>query len=329
MNKGLYTVDFHTHLQDGNTQLNCCPKDRSQDLFQKIQPFFDQIAAKSEPIHDRVVGFLALNRRDSLSRYIYAKLGKLGLMEVLRLFNRYNVEALIARMDKNEVDHAVIHSIEPLTSTQNIIEMTARYRDRVSVFASVDKEHPDPIGYLKGFIDSGSISGIKIHPIVGQYACGEIFFRMRSVADLAKEAQLPVLIHTGHIPTEGLSGLNGCTEVEALEPLIKEFPEVRFILAHIGWESWRKVLGLCEKYDNTFVETSWQPARVIRRAVDKLGSSRVIFGSDFPLFKQSLAVKHLKEALSPKEMVEVFSVNAMQLLNLKYPETVPVLDAQV
>ena len=201
MNRGLYTVDFHTHLQDGNTQLNCCPMDRSNDLFKKIQPFFDKVAAKSEPIHDRVVDFLALNHRDSLSRYLYSRLGKLGLMEVLRLFNTYNVEAMVKRMDKNEVDHAVIHSIEPLTSTQNIIDMTKEHRDRISIFASVDKDHPDPIGYLRGFIDSGAVSGIKIHPIVGQYACGELFFRMRSVADLADEANKPILIHTGHIPT--------------------------------------------------------------------------------------------------------------------------------
>ena len=123
--------------------------------------------------------------------------------------------------------------------------------------------------------------------------------------------------------------MDGCTEIEALEPLIKEFPNVRFILAHIGWESWRKVLDLCQRYDNTFVETSWQPSRVIRRAVDRLGSSRVLFGSDFPLFKQSLAVKHLKEALTPKEIVEVFSVNAMRLLDLKLPEAQPILDADV
>lgn len=316
MNDGLYTVDFHTHLQDGNTQLICCSSDLSDSLLNKLKPIFDVVASKSEPIHDRIVSFAALNHRDKLSRYIYSRLGKLGLMEVLRLFNAYNVEALISRMDRNKVDHAVIHSIEPLTSTANILELTKNFRERISVFASVSKDNPDPVGYLNRFIDEGTISGIKIHPMVGEYACGELFFRMRDVVDLASKADLPVLIHTGHIPSDQLSGLNGCTEVEALEPLIKEFPNVRFILAHIGWESWRKVLGLCEKYDNTYVETSWQPARVIRRAVDRLGSSRVIFGSDFPLFKQSIAVKHLREALSPQEMVEVFSVNAIRLLNL-------------
>lgn len=317
MKSGIYTVDFHTHLQDGDTQLKCCAEDRSHKLFKTIQPFFDQVAARSEPLHDQVVSFVALNHRDRLSRYLYSRLGKLGLMEVLRLFNTYNVEELVRRMNKNGVDHAVIHSIEPLTSTANIIEMIQPYKERLSVFASVDKENPDPVGYLKQFIDAGTVSGIKIHPIVGRYACGELPYRMRSVAALASDADLPVLIHTGHIPTEALSGLDGCTEVEALEPLIKEFPRVRFILAHIGWESWRKVLSLCERYENTYVETSWQPARVIRRAVDRLGSSRVLFGSDFPLFKQSIAVKQLKSALTDRELVEVFSVNAMRMLNLK------------
>ena len=317
MNGGLYTVDFHTHLQDGNTQLRCCPQDSSHKTFKAIRPFFEQLAAKSEPLHDQVVSFLALNNRDRFSRYLYTRLGKLGLMEVLRLFNTYNIEALIARMDRNGVDHAVIHSIEPLTSTANILKMTEPYRERVSVFASVEKENPDPVGYLKPFLESGSVSGIKIHPIVGGYACGELPYRMGSVAGLATQYDLPILIHTGHIPTEALNGLDGCTEVEALEPLIRDYPTVTFILAHIGWESWRKVLDLCERYENTMVETSWQPAKVIRRAVDRLGSSRVLFGSDFPLFKQSIAIKHLKNALSGKELVEVYSTNAMKLLRIK------------
>lgn len=317
MNGGLYTVDFHTHLQDGNTQLRCCPQDSTHKTFTTIRPFFERLAAKSEPLHDQVVSFLALNSRDRFSRYIYTRLGKLGLMEVLRLFNTYNIEALIAKMDKNGVDHAVIHSIEPLTHTANILEMTEPYRDRVSVFASVERENPDPVGYLKPFIESGTVSGIKIHPIVGGYACGELPYRMGSVAKLAGEYGLPILIHTGHIPTGALKGLDGCTEVEALEPLVRDNPGVCFILAHIGWESWRKVLSLCERYENTMVETSWQPAKIIRRAVDRLGPSRVLFGSDFPLFKQSIAIRHLKNALSDKELVEVYSTNAMRLLNIK------------
>lgn len=316
MYNGLYTIDFHTHIQDITTQLKLCPEDRNSSLFRLTEPIFNRIANLSEPVHDCTSRHLAMHFKGGLSRYLYTKLGKLGLMEALRLFKTYSVDRLLKRMNRNGIDHAVIHSIEPLTATSNILEMTSAHRDRISVFASVERENPDPVGYLKTFVDDGTVGGIKIHPIVGGYACGELAYRMHDVVALAQRAHLPVMIHTGHIPVESLSGLRGCTEVQSIRPLIESFPDVKFVLAHIGWESWRQVLQLASDHRNTLVETSWQPAEVIRRAVDKLGSSRVLFGSDFPLFNQTMALNQVKQALTPREFVEVASVNGRRLLHL-------------
>ena len=316
MNNGLYTVDFHTHLQDANLQEKMCPEDRNSSIYKVFSPVFDQIASVSEPLHDKCVRFMALNLRDQISRQVYAQLGKVGLMEVLRLFRTYSIEKLIARMDRNGIDHSVIHSIEPLTSTANILDLVRPYKERISVFASVDKDNDDPEGYLTPFIEDNLIAGLKLHPIVGRYACGEIYYALKDVVKLARDADLPVLIHTGHIPVDRLQGIGGCSEIQALEPLVREFPTVKFILAHIGWGSWREVLRLASEYPNTLVETSWQPTRVIRRAVDMLGSNRVLFGSDFPLFKQSQALEQVRQALSAREFVDVVSINSMRLLRI-------------
>ncbi len=88
-------------------------------------------------------------------------------------------------------------------------------------------------------------------------------------------------------------------------------------LLHMGWESWRSALALGQKYNNIMVETSWQPARTIRRGVDKLGAHRVLFGSDFPLFQQWQALKEVRKALSKSEFQQVTSLNAMRLLHMK------------
>lgn len=315
MLNGLYTIDFHTHLQDADSQAACCNEDRTS-LYNVVEPVFEQVASMSEPLHDMFVRFWALNYRDNLSRFVYARLGKLGLMEVLRLLKTYDINKLIASMDRNGIDHSVIHSIEPMSSTRAILSLTEPYRERISVFCSVDRACEDPVGYLRPMIESGTVSGIKFHPIVGRFQCGEILFAMSEVVDLAQEFDLPVMIHTGHIPTGNLKAVGGCNEVQALEPLVRKYPRVRFVLAHIGWESWRQVLALAERYENTLVETSWQPARIIRRAVDRLGSQRVLFGSDFPLYKQSQALRHCQDALTHREFVDVASVNARRLLRL-------------
>lgn len=317
MKNGIYTIDFHAHLQDTGTQALLWPEEKKGRMFRHVEPLFDKVAEFSEPVHDRLARLLALHYRDAVSRYIYGSFGVVALLEAMRLFKRYNVELLLASMDHNQIDHTVIHSIEPLTSTANVLELTKSHRDRLSVFASVGKHQPDPVGYLEQFVEAGTISGIKLHPLVGGYACREFYDKTKDVAALAQEHNLPIMIHTGHIPIRTLD-FPGCNEITAIEPLLEAFPKVRFILAHIGWESWKHILKLARQHPNTWVETSWQPAKIIRRAVDKLGCERVLFGSDFPLFQQSMALANVQKALSPREFVYVASANAMHLLKLPH-----------
>jgi uncharacterized protein len=316
MANGLYVIDFHVHLQGSSGFDNLCVEERKTPFYKHVVPLIEQLAHLSEPIHDNISKHLALNYRDALSRFLYSRIGPVGLMEALRLFKTYNLKRLLGSMDSQGIDHAVVCSIEPLTITRDLLDLTSDYRDRISIFASVARDEPDPVGYLTPLLETGNVSGLKIHPIVAGYACGELYHRTKDAVALIDQAGLPVVIHTGHIPVDGLNGIGGCTEVQAIEPLIAAFPRTRFVLAHIGWESWRQVLKLASQYDNVSVETSWQPARIIRRAVDTLGPERVLFGSDYPLFRQALALQQVKDALSPREFVMVVSTNARRLLRL-------------
>lgn len=316
MLNGLRIIDFHAHLQDSLTQLALCKQDRQSLFFRHAVPWLEQVACFSEPVHDEFLRFLALNYRDPISRFIYSRFGQLGLMETLRLFKMYGIERLLRSMDHNGIDHVVIHSIEPLTATANILELTEPFADRFSIFASVARSEENPVQYFYRFVEKRLVCGLKIHPLVGGFACGELYHATKDLVAVASDAGLPVLIHTGHIPADSLKGLTGCSEVEAIEPLIVNFPKVRFIMAHIGWESWRQVLKLAKSYPNVIVETSWQPAKIIRRAVDSLGPERVLFGSDYPLFRQSIAISQVQKALTAREFVMVASTNAARLLRL-------------
>ncbi len=198
---------------------------------------------------------------------MFRTFGHVFLMEALRLFKRYGMQELIHSMDKQGISHAVVYSLEPLTKTQEIIDITEPFRERISVFASVNKEISDRVGYLAPFVESGAVRGIKIHPQVGGYSKDDIFESTKDVIALASEYGLPVSFHTGHIPVEALSGIGGNVDVKSIEPLIKAFSRCTIVLNHIGWESWREVLALAVKHENVMVETSWQPAHVIRRAV--------------------------------------------------------------
>jgi predicted TIM-barrel fold metal-dependent hydrolase len=314
LRNGLYIIDFHTHLA-GHKLHNFSPEDQKTKFYQKLKPVFEPLSNFTEPLHGRLSGYFALNVRDPISRVLYNSFAWVGLMEVLRLFKKHNVTSLLEIMDKNGIDHSVICSLEPFITTEEILEVIRPHRARLSLFASVARDEVDGTAYFAKFVESGEISGLKIHPLVGGYACGELFDRTKGSVQVAVDHNLPIMFHAGHIPKSTIAGLTrGCEELESLEPLIAAFPTGKFILAHIGWELWREVLLMAKKYPNISVETSWQPARIIRRAIDELGPERVIFGSDFPIYKQSSALKQVEKAVTDREFVYVANVNAKRML---------------
>jgi predicted TIM-barrel fold metal-dependent hydrolase len=315
MRRGLYITDFHTHLA-GHTS-NFSAEDQKTKLYQTLAPIYEPLADLSEPLHGRISRYLALNIRDPLSRLFYGSFAWVGLMEVIRLFKKHDVTSLLKIMDRLGIDHSVICSLEPFITTEEILEVIRPYRARLSLFASVANKEADATGYFAKYVASGEINGLKLHPLVGGFAHGELFDRTKGAVEVATKHQLPIMIHTGHIPKATIAGLaTGSEELAAIEPLITAFPMGRFVLAHIGWESWREVLAMAKKYPNISVETSWQPARIIRRAIDELGPQRVIFGSDFPIYKQRSALEQVEQATTDREYVYIASANAKRLLQL-------------
>jgi predicted TIM-barrel fold metal-dependent hydrolase len=316
MISGLYITDFHAHLRGlSETMAQFCPADTSTPFFRNTAPLFERLARFSEPLHDGLIRWLALNRRGGLHRHIYGSVAQFSLMEVLRRFKSYDLKCLLRSMQQHGIDRTVIASLEPFITTQEILEIIAPCKEKFVVFASVARSEKNPAEYLRKYIESGQVAGLKIHPVIGGYACNELLEATRETVSLAVAHDLPILIHTGHIPSSTLAGLaGGCNEARAVEPLVAAFPQGKFVLAHIGWESWRYILRLAQKYPNVCVETSWQPAHIIRRAVDVLGAERVLFGSDFPLFKQHVAFRIAQQALTAREFVYVASANANRLL---------------
>ncbi len=264
-----------------------------------------------EPIFHPTLDFVATRLRQRWPRWLYRNFSFLGWKQVAAIFERHRVDDLLHAMDRNDISHSVICAIEPFFLTELIAKSIADHPDRFSLFCAIDPFHPDPAGRIKDILAVTPVHGLKVHPTLTGLNPSEP--RMFRLMELAREYRLPVQVHTGTFPFD----TGGWDDVALLEPVIRAFPEVVVVLCHTGWDQHRKVLALGEQYENVHVETSWQPARVIRQAVRVLGVERVLFGSDYPLLKQEYGLAHLQQALTPEEFQMVTSGNAMRLLGLK------------
>ncbi|MCH2203579.1 MAG: amidohydrolase family protein [Fuerstiella sp.] len=156
--------------------------------------------------------------------------------------------------------------------------------------------------------------GIKIHPEEHQYKIHEYGDRLFK---LAADFNAVVLAHSG----DPLS-LPG-----DLTPFINEYSGVRLILAHLGngggaaGDPTLQVRAIQDcRHDNVFVDTS--SARsilpgLVEWAVAEIGSERVLFGTDTPLYSTAMQRMRIDSAdITDNQKSDILYRNAERLLAL-------------
>ncbi|QDP79736.1 amidohydrolase [Nocardia otitidiscaviarum] len=124
----------------------------------------------------------------------------------------------------------------------------------------------------------------KIHLQVGDFhPCDPL---LTPVWGLLQDAAVPVLVHCGSSPAPG-----AFTGPEPMAELLRRFPRLTLIIAHLGSPEYVEFLDLAQRYDNVLLDTTMNftdffeadspfPGNALPRLRDF--SHRILFGSDFP-----------------------------------------------
>jgi len=128
---------------------------------------------------------------------------------------------------------------------------------------------------------SGQFAGLKMYPDGKQKKTRtkivEVF--PKSVIEIADALSKPLVIH---LPNGLMNNL------EELISLANEFPRARFVVAHMGVvycyeSSFENCLDAVKQCENIFFDTAMvSDNKVIARAVETVGTRRILFGSDAP-----------------------------------------------
>ena len=186
---------------------------------------------------------------------------------------------LIRYMNSTGVDISVVMPISPFVTSREYLQ-TIEGEKRLLTFASA---HPSDSQWRENLhrdMEDGC-RGVKIHPILQQlHPQDEFYFNL---LEEFQKYNKPVLTHTGEfeyfIPRNPYS-IYG--KVNYFEKLVAAFPQVPIILGHMGtFDPW-SAIELARRYENVYLETSFQPVSIIRKAINEVGSHRVLFGSDWP-----------------------------------------------
>ena len=259
-------------------------------------------------------------------------------------YDRIEVEQLIGDMDEAGVDKAIVlaHELEHKWSHSQpmnkfIAEIVNNNPDRLIGFAGaapVNKygrlNRRSLEDFEKSVVEMG-LKGLKLLPIYDHYKPNDQ--KVYPFYEKAVELKIPVLLHQAATLTTN-------TPMEYGKPIhlddpVQDFPELKFIVAHLGYPWTEELLVLMRKLPNLYADISasvlYRPSILawnLAMAKEYKVIDRILFGTDYPVAKQKqyidwvrnkynqIAEKNAYPTLHLQEIEKILGGNAMRLLDI-------------
>ena len=218
-------------------------------------------------------------------------------------------EQIIAAMDKAGIDIGVVFAMcaSPADSVQMTYREMQKYPDRLIGYAYARPCYDVVVtDIIKNAFDHYGMRGIKIHR-------GETLLIpevIGPVVEVAIKYGYPCVIDSGN-------------DYDSIFALIKAYPELKLILAHLGSpggdvRAIDRIIEYIKDYPNVYLDTSYTAVYwKIRDAVDRLGASRVIYGSDGVIIDPRTELKKIEVlGFSPEQLELILCKNIAGLIGL-------------
>ncbi len=227
-----------------------------------------------------------------------------------------NVSRLLAAMDANGVDHAVVLTSYKVDldrpSVERVLEALAE-NSRTTVVEGLRwrSESRTDLFRMEERIRDGLVKGIKLYPGYDLYAINDP--SLESVFRIAEKHDVPVMIHCGDTYATG-------AKVRQAHPLLVDdvavdYPNVRFVICHLGNPWFQDTAEVLYKNDNVFADISGLTLGdfdyaferyLVTRVKDMIAymgdpGRQIMYGSDWPLVEMGPYVKFMSDLEFPEE----------------------------
>jgi predicted TIM-barrel fold metal-dependent hydrolase len=224
-----------------------------------------------------------------------------------------SIDDLLEDMQAAGVDESVILGQDthatPNPSFKNytlkhddLAKLSRASKGKLIPFAGVD---PNAKGQarreLKRVLKGLGFRGLKIHSSALSVFPNDKE-KMYPLYDVCQEEQVPVLLHTG------TTGLGDCeirfSKPEYLDQVAQDFPDLDIVLAHFGWPWMDVALAVALRNPRVHLDVSgWRPKYIPSPLMPYLNGplqDRFLFGTDYPMLRQTEWMADFKESLLPK-----------------------------
>lgn len=184
-----------------------------------------------------------------------------------------------------------------------LAEIAARHTGRFFCFASVNPRRD--AGRIRTMVERAvtrwDFRGIKVHRMDG--------IATREVCETARRFRLPILYDV----------VGRAFLIEMLAP---EYPDVNFIVAHLGsfaddWRAHVQVIDQLTRFPNVYADTSGvRRFDYLVHAVGRAGPRKLVFGSDGPFLHPGLELQKIRLlGLPPEQESMILGGNLLRLID--------------
>ena len=227
------------------------------------------------------------------------------------------VAGLLADGAAAGIDHFIVQSVA--TTPKQVTSINEFIAGAVSQsggkFTGLGTLHPesDDIAADLRHLQSLGLKGVKLHPDIQQFKIDD--YRCLKIYELCEREGLPILLHTGDSRFD-------FSNPNRLLPVMKIYTGLTVIGAHLGgWSVWDEAMEKLSDLPNLYVDCSscfpFLPHEKVGEIIRHYGADRVLFGTDYPMFRPQTELEtFLKQGFPKEENRKILFENAKKLYHL-------------
>jgi predicted TIM-barrel fold metal-dependent hydrolase len=220
---------------------------------------------------------------------------------------------LLEVMNQNGISLALVmpHAVTeaPIQSHAAVAELCRRYPGRFAGIANFSPllNEDEYCRLVTRFVREHGFVALKLNPM--QHLTSPLMANADKVFDTAANLGVPVIVHTGLGVPWALPALN--------IPQARRHPDLPIVLAHAGHAMYTaEAYVAASECANIYLEPSWCSVHDLTWLIQKIGSARILFGSDQPENVPVELTKYRVLGLDDHAMADCMWRTAQSIFNL-------------
>ena len=263
-------------------------------------------------------------------------------MEATGISKAVIVNLFSAKVNRQLAIDALPSGLTETQKRQKLGDIDARIIDELIAFnrwnCDIARKHPGLVPFIaadvnafessvcaqhvRDMVEDHGAAGVKLHGAFQGFDMSDE--RLWPVYDTCQELALPIIAHSG--PDRDRSGF---AEPRAFANMLKAFPHLRMVVAHLGGATWKQTVEIAQTFPNTYFDcceiiewtrsTHGPTDKQLAQMIIDIGPERVMMGSDFPWYDLDHSIERVFSLplLSREQKERIIGANAVDILGLQ------------